>query len=74
MEVRDGDERLDRAVARAGAVAGQRGVDAVDAVLDGDDGVGHRQREVLVGVDADLGLRVEDVAVGPDPVARRRSW
>lgn len=41
-----GDERLDRAVARARALAGEGG---------GDDGVGDRQGQVLVGVDADLG-------------------
>ena len=60
---------LDRAVAGAGAVAGERGVDAGDAFFDGDDGVGDREGEVLVGVDADLGVRVEDVAVGAHPVA-----
>src|SRR5690606_21218658 len=32
------------------------------------DRVRHRQRQVLVGVDADLGALVEDVAVGADPV------
>ena len=35
-QVGGGDECLDGAVARAGAVPGQRRVDAVDAVLDGD--------------------------------------
>ena len=47
---------------------GQRGVDAVGAVLDGDDRVGDAEREVVVGVDADLGGRVEDVAVGANPL------
>jgi hypothetical protein len=36
-------------------VAGQRCVDPGDSLLDGDHGVGHGQREGLVGVDADLG-------------------
>ena len=69
VEVGDGDERLDRAVAGTGAVPGEGGVDAGDAFLDGDDGVGDRQGEVLVGVDADLGAGVEDVAVGTHPLA-----
>ncbi len=43
---------------------GEGGVDAVDAVLDRDHAVGDGEGEVLVGVDADLGGRVEDVAVG----------
>ena len=56
VEVGDGDERLDRAVAGAGAVAGQGGVDPGDTLLDRDDRVGDGQGEVLVGVDADLRL------------------
>ena len=63
-QVGGGDERLDGAVAGTGTVTGQRRVDAEDAVLDGDERVGDRQREVLVGVDADLGVGVEHVAVG----------
>jgi hypothetical protein len=63
------DERLKRAVARPGAVARQRRVDAGDALLDRGQRVGHRQREVLVGVDADLGAGIEDVAVGADALA-----
>ncbi|GAA3506889.1 hypothetical protein VO63_22270 [Streptomyces showdoensis] len=35
----------------------------MDAVLDGDDGVGDAQAEVVVGVDADLAVGVEDLAV-----------
>ena len=57
------------AVAGPGTEAGERGVDPSDALLDGDDAVGDGEREVLVGVDAELGARVEDVAVGADPVA-----
>jgi hypothetical protein len=64
-----GDERLERAVARPRPVARQRRVDAGGALLGRGQRVGHRQREVLVGVDADLGGGVEDVTVGADAVA-----
>ena len=67
-EVGDRDERFDRTVAGAGSVPRQRGVDAVDAVLDSDHGVGHRQREVLVSVDADLGLVVQRISIGTGAV------
>jgi hypothetical protein len=60
-EVRDRDERLNGAVAGACAVSGQRGVDAGHSLFDGDDGVGDGQRQVLVGVDAQLGGRFEHV-------------
>ncbi len=51
-EVGDGHERLQRAVAGPGAQAGQRGVDPVHALLDGDDGVRHRHPAVRDGDDA----------------------
>jgi hypothetical protein len=69
LEGGGGDERLEGAVARPGAVAGQRGVDPGDPLLDRGQRVGDRQREVLVGVDADLGAGIEDVAVGADALA-----
>ena len=69
VQVGDGNERFDRAVAGTGAVPGEGGVDPGDALFDRHNGVGDRQRQVLVGVDADLGLGVEDVAVGADPLA-----
>jgi hypothetical protein len=56
LQVGDGDERLERAVAGAGAVPGQGGVDAGDPFLDGDHGVRHRQRQILVGVDPEFVL------------------
>jgi len=49
-EVGDRDERLQGAVARAGALAREGGVDTGHAVLDGDDRVGHAQSEVVVGM------------------------
>lgn len=58
VQVGDGDERFQRCVARARAESGQRRVDAGRACFDGDDAVGDRQGQVLVGVDADLGGRV----------------
>ncbi len=69
LQRRNRDERLDGAVAGAGALAGQRRVYPGDALLDGHHGVCHREREVLVRVDAQLGGRVEDVAVGAHPLA-----
>jgi hypothetical protein len=68
LKAGDRDKRLDRAVAGAGAEAGQRRVDPGDAVLDGHDGVGDREGQVLVGVDAQFGHRVQQVPVGADPV------
>jgi hypothetical protein len=50
-------------------LAGQRGVDASDAFLHGDHRVGDGQREVLVGVDAQLGGGVQQVAMGTQPLA-----
>lgn len=44
----DGDERLDRAVSRAGTETGERGVDAVRTLLDRDDRVGDGEPEVVV--------------------------
>lgn len=62
------DERLDGAVARAGPVPREGGVDPGDALLHGDDRVRHRQGQVLVRVDADLRLR-QHVTVGADAFA-----
>ena len=53
---------------------GQRGVDPVDALFDRGQRVGHGEREVVVGVDADLGGRVEHVAVGAHPRRAPRPW
>jgi hypothetical protein len=50
-DVRDSDQRFDRAVAGAGAHSRQRRVDARDAVLDRDHRVGDGQRQVLQGND-----------------------
>ena len=66
VEVGDRDERLDRTVAGARTVAGERRIHPGHALLDGDDGVGDGQRQVLVGVDAELRGRVKDVAVGAE--------
>lgn len=71
LEVGDRDERLDRAVARSRSETGQRGIDTGHPRLDRDDAVGDRQAEVLMRVDADLGRRVEHIAVGRDPFSDR---
>lgn len=68
-QVGDGDEGFEGAVAGARALSGQRGVDAGDAVLDGYHAVGDAEAEIVVGVDAQFGGWVEDVAVGADAVA-----
>lgn len=68
-EVGDGDERLQGAVAGSRALTGERGIDPYGAVLHGGDGVGHAQGEVVVSVDAQLGGRVEDVAIRAEAVA-----
>jgi hypothetical protein len=57
-----GDEHLKRRVARAGAHPGQRGVHSGGAVFDRDDGVGHPQRQVVVGVHTDLRCRIQGLA------------
>ncbi|MNM69773.1 hypothetical protein D3C81_813860 [compost metagenome] len=54
-----GDEHFQRRVAGAGAHAGQRGVDAVAALFHRGDRVGHAEAEVVVGVHAGLGRRIE---------------
>jgi len=54
-----GDEHFQRRVAGAGAHAGQAGVDTVTALFHRDDGVGHAEAEVVVGVHAGLGRRIE---------------
>ena len=60
-----------RAVAGAGAHAGKRGVDAVRRrSRPRRRELATPEREVLVGVDADLGLGLEDVAVGAHPRSR----
>lgn len=66
-EVGDGDEGLDRAVAGTGAVSGEGGVHSGHALLYRHNGVRHRQGEVLVGVNPDLGVGVEYVAEGANP-------
>ena len=53
-------ELLERGVPRALADAVDRALDLPRARLDGGDGVGHRQAEVVVAVDGDDGAR--DVA------------
>ena len=63
---------LERRVAGAGAHAGERRVDAGRALLDGDERVGHAERQVLVGVDADSVSGFEHLAIGPDAFAARR--
>ncbi len=59
-----GDEDLQRRVAGPRPHAGQRGVDPGRAVLHGDDGIGHAQRQIVMGVDAALGFRVEHAVEG----------
>ena len=59
------DEHLERRVARAGAEARGRAVDAARAGLDRGERVGDAHAEVVVTVEADLGL-------GPQPGADER--
>ncbi|MCY1207336.1 hypothetical protein D9M72_189330 [compost metagenome] len=56
-----GDKDFQRGVAGAGAHAGQAGVDAVAALFHRDDGIGHTQAQVVMGVHARLGFRLEHV-------------
>ncbi len=44
-------------------MTGKRSIDAGDAVLHCNNGIGNREREILMGVDTDFGALVEDVAV-----------
>ena len=55
--VGSGDEHFERRIARAGAHAGERGVDAHRAGLDAATmAVGDAERQIVVGVHAALGL------------------
>ena len=54
-----GDKHFQGRIARAGTHAGQGRIDADRAVLHGDDGVGHAQREVVVRMHAALGLGLQ---------------
>ena len=65
--VAHGDEHLQRRVARAGAEPGGRAVDAVGAGFDRRQRVGDAHRQVVVAVEAELGLRLAA------PRAARRS-
>ena len=66
--VEHGEQRLDGGVARAGAEAAGGAVDLLGAGPDGQDRVGHPEREVLVAVEADLGVVTELGHQGRDPV------
>ena len=72
--VEHGDQRLDRRVARARAHARERSVDADRARLDAGDRIGDAQREIVMGVDADFGLRLQRLAerLHPLGVLRRQ--
>jgi len=68
--VEGGGQHLGGRVARAGAERAQRAVHLAGAVLVGQHRVGHAEGEVLVAVEADLGL-VADLGVhGLDPLLR----
>ncbi|MNV52750.1 hypothetical protein D3C71_1448590 [compost metagenome] len=64
-----GDEHFQRRVARARAHAGQARVDTVAAFFHRDDGVGHAQAQVVVGVHARLGLGLQNILERAEPVA-----
>src|SRR5690554_576272 len=66
--VEGSNTHFQRRVAGPGTHAGEAGVDAVTAFFHRHDGVGHTQGQVVVGVDAGLGLRFQHVFEGAEPV------
>ena len=66
--VGDGDEDFERRVAGARAHPGQRSVDPGDPVVERNHGVGDPEAQIVMGVDAELGLGLEPVAEGGEPV------
>ncbi len=67
--VEGGDAHFQRRVARTGAHAGQGGINTVTAFFYRHDGVGHTEGQVVVGVDAGFGFRLEHIFQGPEAVA-----
>src|SRR5690554_4105568 len=66
--VEGGNAHFQWGVAGTGTHAGEAGVDAVTAFFHCDDGVGHAQRQVVVGMDTGFGFRLENVFQGAEAV------
>ncbi len=64
VEIGGGDENLERRVACAGPHARQRRVDASRAVLHGNDRIRDAQRQVVMGMNAAFGFRLQDAIIG----------
>ena len=62
-----GDEHFERGIARARAHPGKAGIDPADAVLHRDDRIGDAQAEIVVRVDATLGLGLQHAVIGLGP-------
>jgi hypothetical protein len=71
---RRGDEDLERGVAGSGTMPASEATTPLAFVLHGGDGVRHAEGEVVVCVDADLGLCLEHVPQRVDPVPPHRAW
>jgi hypothetical protein len=62
--VENGDEYFEGSVTGARPHTRQRPIDTRRAMLDGDDRIGHSEREVVVGMHPHLRARIERVAKG----------
>src|SRR5690554_1138853 len=67
--VEGGNAHFQRRVAGTGTLPCQRGINTVTAFFHSNHGVGNTEGQVVVGVDTGLGIRVQHVFNGAEPVA-----
>src|SRR5690554_2181685 len=67
--IKGGNAHFQRRVASTGTLPCQRGIDTVTAFFHGNHGVSDTEGQVVVSVDTGLGIRVQHVFNGAEPVA-----